>query len=73
MESNEKKNLFYCYNEAVANHLIDRGLVPAFNSVNKHTHSAYWAFERGPELDEGLDAWQQKRWLVKQAGEKKHE
>ena len=56
MES-EKKNLFYCYNEAVARHLMDRGLVPAFNSINRRTQTAYWAFERGPALDEGLDAW----------------
>ena len=71
MES-EKKNLFYCYNEAVARHLMDRGLVPAFNSINRRTQTAYWAFERGTALDEGLDAWQKKKWSYK-AEEAKHE
>ena len=65
MESKEKKNLFYCYNEAVAVHLIRFGLTPAFHSVNKNTQSSYWAFERGEALDEGLDAWQKKRWAMK--------
>lgn len=75
MESKEKKNLFYCYNQAVADHLMGRGLTPVFNGVNKHTQSAYWAFERGPALDEGLDAWQKKKWSVKpkQVEEAKHE
>jgi hypothetical protein len=33
--------------------------------VNKNTQSSYWAFERGEALDEGLDAWQKKRWAMK--------
>ena len=75
MESKEKKNLFYCYNQAVADHLTGCGLTPVFSGVNKRTQSAYWAFERGPALDEGLDSWQKKKWSVKpkQTEEAKHE
>lgn len=75
MEAKPKKNLFFCYNETVAIFLIRLGLNPAFHGVNKNTQSAYWAFERGQALDDGLDAWQKQRWKEKpkQMGEAEHE
>ena len=65
MEAKEKKDLFYCYNEAVAVHLIRYGLNPVFHGVNKNTQSAYWAFGRGQQLDSGLDEWQKQKWQMK--------
>jgi len=72
MES-KKKNLFYCYKEAVAAFLVGHGLVPVFHGVNKNTMAEYWAFERGEALDEGLDAWQKQKWAMKQTEEAKHD
>ena len=71
MDSKEKKNLFYCYSEPVANHLVRCGLTPVLRGVNQNTQSEYWVFERGAELDAGLDSWQKKRWQtkLKQTGE----
>lgn len=64
MES-KKKNLFYCYNKSVANHLISYGLVPVTSGINHRTKAAFWAFERGPMLDDGLDRWQKQKWFMK--------
>ncbi len=65
----EGKNLFYCYNSAVAAFLMRRGMVPDSSGVNKRSNAPYWTFKRGPALDEGLDAWQKQRWHTKQTEE----
>lgn len=73
MMEGKKRNLFYCYTEAVANFLVCHGLTPVLRGTNKNTMAEYWAFERGEALDEGLDAWQKQKWAMKQSEESKHD
>jgi len=69
---NEARNLFYCYNHALAAFMVGRGLAPAFGGFSQERLKNYWAFERGQALEDSLDAWQKQKWLIRHNNDAKH-